>query len=206
MQIEIQSNDFTIKNSNNYDYIIHISDLHIRLQSRKDEYEEVFKRLYDKIDNYNNENGLIVVTGDILHDKTSLTPEAIKLCLDLFKNLAKRLKTIVIPGNHDGLININERNDNISGVLYDKDIENFHYFKYSGIYKFNNIVFGICSIYDDNFINSNYVDTYIKNKGLKDMIKICLYHGMVGIVELEGLYKAKENYLSMNLMGMIMFY
>lgn len=191
MQIEIQSNDFTIKNSNNYDYIIHISDLHIRLQSRKDEYEEVFKKLYDKIDNYNNENGLIVVTGDILHDKTSLTPEAIKLCLDLFKNLAKRLKTIVIPGNHDGLININERNDNISGVLYDKNIENFHYFKYSGIYKFNNIVFGICSIYDDNFINSNYVDTYIKNKGLKDMIKICLYHGMVGIVELEGLYKAK---------------
>lgn len=191
MQIEIQSIDFTIKNSNNYDYIIHISDLHIRLQSRKDEYEEVFKKLYDKIDNYNNENGLIVVTGDILHDKTSLTPEAIKLCLDLFKNLAKRLKTIVIPGNHDGLININERNDNISGVLYDKNIENFHYFKYSGIYKFNNIVFGICSIYDDNFINSNYVDTYIKNKGLKDMIKICLYHGMVGIVELEGLYKAK---------------
>ena len=191
MHIEILNSDFTIKNGNNYDYIIHISDLHIRLQSRKEEYEEVFKRLYDKIDNYKNENGLIVVTGDILHDKTSLTPEAIKLCLELFKNLSKRLKTIVIPGNHDGLVNINERDDNISGVLYDKDIENLHYFKYSGIYKFNNIVFGICSIYDNNFINSNYVDTYIKNKGLKDMIKICLYHGMVGIVELEGLYKAK---------------
>ena len=197
MQIEIISKDFTINNDNNYEYIIHISDLHIRLQSRKEEYEEVFKRLYDKIDNYNNENGLIVITGDILHDKTSLTPEAIKLCLELFKNLSKRLKTIVIPGNHDGLININERDDNISGILYDKNIENFHYFKYSGIYKFNNIIFGICSIYDNNFINSTHVDTYINSKGLKNVIKICLYHGMVGIVELEGLYKAKGK-LSIN--------
>jgi DNA repair exonuclease SbcCD ATPase subunit len=176
------------------EFIIHISDIHIRLQSRKEEYEEVFKKLYKRIDNYENKNGLIVITGDIFHDKTNLSPEAIKLSLDLFEELSRRYCTILIQGNHDGLLNIEQRMDNISGVLFKKEIKNLHYLKKSGIYQFNNILFGLSSLYDNKLVKSEELDEYIIENNLKNVIKIGLYHGMVGTIELEGLYKINGKY------------
>lgn len=81
--------DYTDISIKTYDFIIHLSDIHIRLHSRREEYEHVFKNLYDKIDDIPdkiNKKGLIVITGDIFHDKTNLSPESIKLSLDLLKN------------------------------------------------------------------------------------------------------------------------
>jgi len=179
---------------NRIEYIIHISDIHIRLQSRREEYEEVFKRLYKKIDSYENKKGLIVITGDIFHDKTNLSPEAIKLSLDLFEELSNRLETIVIQGNHDGLLNVDGRMDNISGVLFKKEIKNLHYLKESGIYRFKNVVFGLSSLYDNKYVKSSELDEYILENNLKDVKKIGLYHGMVGRIELEGLYKMNGKY------------
>ena len=185
----------------NIEFIIHISDIHIRLQSRKEEYEEVFKNLYKRIDSYENKNGLIVITGDIFHDKTNLSPEAIKLSLDLFEELSKRYKTIIIQGNHDGLLNIEQRMDNISGVLFKKEIKNLHYLKKSGIYEFNNILFGLSSLYDDKLVKSEELDQYIIENNLKDVIKVGLYHGMVGTIELEGLYKMNGKYTVTDFQG-----
>ena len=54
-----------------YKKILHISDIHIKLQKGHEEYREVFKKLYEKISNYNYEETLIVITGDILHDRIS---------------------------------------------------------------------------------------------------------------------------------------
>ena len=177
-----------------YNYIIHLSDIHIRLKSREEEYRTVFEKLYKKIDEYISlvgNDGLIVITGDIFHDKVSLTSESVILCTELFINLSMRLGTIVIPGNHDGLLNSTERIDNISGVLYGKDIKNFYYLKDSGIYKFKNLLFGISSIFDDNFIDSTLLDNYIIENKLDNIIKIGLYHGMVGNVKLQNMCIAK---------------
>jgi len=183
-----------------YDYIIHLSDIHIRLKNREEEYRQVFTRLYERIDIIINEpnkskKGLIVVTGDIFHDKVSLTPESIILCTEFFTNLANRLKTIIIPGNHDGLLNSNERIDNISGVLFGKEINNLYYFKNSGIHQFDNILFGISSIFDDIFIKSNELDNFIIKNQMQThthpLIKIGLYHGMVGNVKLQNMCEAK---------------
>jgi len=60
-------------NNEEYKKIIHISDIHIRLNQRHEEYIECFKNLYEDIDKYKKEECIIVITGDILHDKTSLT-------------------------------------------------------------------------------------------------------------------------------------
>jgi DNA repair exonuclease SbcCD ATPase subunit len=207
-----------------YDYIIHLSDIHIRLKNREDEYRQVFTRLYERIDIIINDSnnlvdsgsediggwslrktpnnlnkskeGLIVVTGDIFHDKVSLTPESIILCTEFFTNLAQRLKTIIIPGNHDGLLNSNERIDNISGVLFGKEISNLYYFKNSGIHQFDNIIFGISSIFDNIFIKSCELDNFIVNNQIQSqskssLIKIGLYHGMVGNVKLQNMCEAK---------------
>jgi len=60
---EIIIKDLT-ENNGEIEYIIHISDIHIRLNSRHIEYIEVFEKLYEKIKSHNS-NGIIVLTGDI---------------------------------------------------------------------------------------------------------------------------------------------
>jgi len=174
-----------------YEYIIHISDIHIRLKSREEEYKSVFENLYKKLRKINSKKGLIVITGDIFHDKLSLTPEAIILCTELFINLSSILKTIVIPGNHDGLLNSNEKVDVISGVLYGKDIRDLIYLKESGIYKFNNLIFGCSSVFENIFVDINILNAVVKKKKWTTAVKIGLYHGMVGDLLMEGLCVAK---------------
>jgi len=81
-------------------YIHHISDIHIRLLKRHNEYRQVFENLYTKIKE-NVENSIIVVTGDVVHSKTDMSPELVELTSEFFTNLAKLTKVLVIPGNHD---------------------------------------------------------------------------------------------------------
>ena len=186
-----------------YSYIIHISDIHIRLNERHEEYEDVFHRMYSEIDKIvtrkgegGKEKGLVVITGDTLHDNSSLTAECIKMTICLFQNLASRLKTILILGNHD-VRPLFGKEDNITGLLYGKKIENFHFLKYSGIYHFGNIVFGVSSLWDsgegkDILFPASEIDAYRKDG--EEIIKIGLYHGMVGRIELNRLYKAKGQF------------
>lgn len=188
MQKSVEETNYSI--GNNYKYIIHLSDIHIRLYKRQDEYKEVFNRLYEEIDKIiinrgGKESGLIVITGDIFHDKVTLTSESVILCTEFFISLSSRLKTIVIPGNHDGLLNSTERVDNISGVISHKKIDDLYYFKYSGIYKFDNFIFGVSSIFDNLFISANEINIIPGQK------KIGLYHGLVGSLRLQEMYEAK---------------
>ena len=74
--------------------LYHISDIHIRLQKRHDEYKKVFNNLYNNLkDEVKNglggdsSKGLIIITGDILHSKTELSPECVSLTADFFQKL-----------------------------------------------------------------------------------------------------------------------
>ena len=177
-----------------YRYIIHISDIHIRLNYRHEEYRDVFQNLYNDIDEkkLNYDETLIVVTGDLLHDKTTLTSEAIILCTDFLNNLSKRYKTILIAGNHDGFLNTDEKIDMITGVIHGKEMNDLYYYKNNNIVRFKNILFGICSVFDESIIPSPYLDQYILDNDLNlNTIKIGLYHGMIGTVKLQNLYDSK---------------
>ena len=58
--------------------IYHLADIHIPNNvSRHEEYREVFKRVYMKLE-ADKEEKLIVICGDLFHDKTNLKPEPIK--------------------------------------------------------------------------------------------------------------------------------
>jgi len=116
--------------------ILHLSDIHIRLQSHHEEYKECFRRLYEDIDHHfiHNEKNCIVITGDLFHNKVELTPECIVVALDFLTELSKRLPTFLIAGNHDALLNNPDRMDTISALLHHRDIPNFFYLKYTGIY------------------------------------------------------------------------
>jgi DNA repair exonuclease SbcCD ATPase subunit len=153
--------------------IIHISDIHIRKNSRIGEYNHVFKKLYEDLKNLKvkTPNYLIVITGDLLHDKDEFTASSTDLIIDLLNELAKINDVILIPGNHD----INMRNkkdiDPITSIIKDRKPKNLYYLQYSGIYEYGNIIFGLSSLVDDKFIKSEYITN---NK-----IKIGLYHGML---------------------------
>lgn len=191
----------TINYNYKYKYIIHISDIHIRLNYRHDEYREVFNNLYKNIDEkgLNYEETLIVFTGDLLHDKTTLTSEAIILCTELLTNLASRFKTIIMAGNHDGYLNTSEKIDMITGVLHGKNIKDLYYIKKNKIIQFKNIIFGVNSVFEENIIPATELDEYIlvnelaisKSTSISNPIKIALYHGMIGTVKLQNLYESK---------------
>ena len=71
--INLQNNNAKIN------YLYHISDVHINLQKRHTEFREVFVKLYAQLNQFKDskENGLIVVTGDVLNSKNIMTPELI---------------------------------------------------------------------------------------------------------------------------------
>jgi predicted MPP superfamily phosphohydrolase len=105
------------------DKIYHISDIHIRLQKRHDEYKKVFTNLYnslkDEVKKNNNTsmNGIIIITGDILHSKTELSPECVSLTADFFQKLSKIMPLVIMAGNHDANLNNNNRMDSLTPIV-----------------------------------------------------------------------------------------
>jgi len=92
-------------------YIFHLSDLHIRngdkLISRYDEYNDVFdntiisiadkiQKLELKINDY-----IIVITGDIFHNKNNIGNYGLLLYKNFIENLVKLGIVIIFHGNHD---------------------------------------------------------------------------------------------------------
>jgi DNA repair exonuclease SbcCD ATPase subunit len=154
-----------------YKTIYHLSDIHIRLYARKIEYEYVFEQLYAFLKNENNNQGLIVITGDILHNKIDLTPECILLTLQFLKRLCQIMDVVIIAGNHDALLNNKERIDSLTSILKDRSPSNLYYFKYTGYYDLGNIKFGLNSILDDKSL------TVIQHP--PNQIFIGLFHGQM---------------------------
>jgi DNA repair exonuclease SbcCD ATPase subunit len=156
------------------DKIYHLADIHIRNDdSRTDEYKTVFNNLIKEINNDKNENEnvLIVVAGDIVHNKTVLRPICIELTSLFFKQLLTIGEVIVIPGNHDCNISnpksMNALKPIINHLNY-KHNNKIHLLEKTGIYYYGNLQLGHTSIF------SNYVINPEKNNKYK---KIALYHG-----------------------------
>jgi|694.fasta_scaffold49812_2 exonuclease SbcC len=149
--------------------IYHMADIHIRIYDRHDEYRGVFKKLYELIKNDSNDS-IIVICGDILHSKNELSPECIQLVIEFLKNLANITDVILIMGNHDGNLSNKKKLDSLSPLVNEiKANNNIHYLLQSGIYSYQNILFGVSSLMDDIFISAK--DIPGANK-----IKIALCH------------------------------
>jgi len=166
--------------SNMITHIIHISDIHIRLYSRSKEYQNVFQKLYlfIEISMSKNPNQIIVITGDLLHSKNTLSPECIITTQNFLIKLSSMATTILIAGNHDALLTNNQREDSITAIVDKIQIPNFYYLKNSGVYLFGNIAFAVNSLLDNKWIyaNSFQVPEQITHK-------IALYHGGVGLCD-----------------------
>jgi DNA repair exonuclease SbcCD ATPase subunit len=175
MDYEIQKINYnkTIKK------IYHLSDIHIHLQSKHNEYKIVFERVFNYIKEIKDEYSVIIITGDILHSKTELLPECIELTRSFLIELSKLLPTIIIAGNHDLNINNEERLDGLTPIVngVPKDLP-LYYFSKSGLYYFSNIIFSVVSVRDYLIIDPEEI------LNCHNKIKICLYHGRVNGAEL----------------------
>ena len=105
-KIEILTNE-----CNCVDNIFHLSDIHIRLYQRQEEYKEIFEKTYSTLLKLPKENNIIVITGDVLHSKIELSPECETITIDFFTKLAEIYPTIFIAGNHDALLTNRNRLD-----------------------------------------------------------------------------------------------
>ena len=153
------------------DNIFHLSDIHIRLYQRQEEYKEIFEKTYSTLLKLPKENNIIVITGDVLHSKIELSPECETITIDFFTKLAEIYPTIFIAGNHDALLTNRNRLDSLSSIFYKRDIPNLYYLKNTGIYQYGNIMFHVDSLLDDISIDMK--------SGIDKKINIALFHGSI---------------------------
>jgi DNA repair exonuclease SbcCD ATPase subunit len=175
-------------------HLIHLADLHIRtgdtFKSKYDEYEIVFNRLFEDLSNHPKiiqKNAIIIIVGDIFHNKLKIESAGLKLVFTFLKNLGSISPVIIIRGNHDYRQEYPNEPDLIESVL-SNDIPNVNYWNKTGHYILSNIGFGIVSIQDallkgnpsgitpklPKFPDPKYFDKYPQINH-----RIALFHGAI---------------------------
>ena len=159
--------------------IYHISDIHIHLNSRHQEYQHVFEKLYNIIKG-DTEGAITLITGDILHSKTELLPECIEFTRKFFMDLSKIIPLVFIAGNHDMNVSNEHRMDALTpirnGIGADYPI---YYLEKTGVYRFGHILFSLASVRDYIIIDP----TIIKRED--GDVLISLFHGRVNGAQLN---------------------
>lgn len=151
--------------------IYHLSDIHISKHNyRYTEYRQVFNRLCEIL-RKEKEEFIIVLTGDITHEKSQLSPQQIDLTKDFFIMLASIAPLIMIIGNHDINPNQDSPIDSISSIIKNFPTKYPIYLLLDDkTYEYNDIVFGLTTM------SAKKVTKCEKNI---NKINIGLYHGML---------------------------
>lgn len=170
--------------------IIQIADIHIKNFKRSDEYHQQLLKFIDECKTIVKDNGVdetrIVVCGDILHNKTEISPEGYAMTSWFLRQLDSICKTIVFAGNHDiNISNTNNRLDPLSVIFSMSNFERTYYLDKeldynSGCIEDDNVVWCLYSSFN-NFIQPNVlgIKDYHFRAGIDDsnFTYIGLYHG-----------------------------
>jgi DNA repair exonuclease SbcCD nuclease subunit len=128
--------------------LVHFSDLHIRLFKDHDLYRGILETALKEWASIQPDR--IVFTGDLIHSKNQLTPELIEMVRWLLTECSKIAKTIIIPGNHDALINNIERLDSLTPIISSLNNPNVVYYKDRGTYEDENVSWCVYSQFQGN--------------------------------------------------------
>jgi DNA repair exonuclease SbcCD ATPase subunit len=186
-------------------YIFHLSDLHIRhgdkLQSRYDEYKLVFDNtiisIKNKIDEVHmkfNEH-LIIITGDIYHNKNVIGSYGLLLYRTFIQELTKLGRVIIFPGNHCFV----QSDTEMPNLLYSSsfEIDNLIVLNETKSFIIDNIGFSYVAINTtlDIYRNSGRVQELPEfPKILEDVkYKIGLFHGTFAKVKLYNGEEIRED-------------
>ena len=172
--------------------VIQIADVHIRPYQRLDEYSEqltkVTELIKDIIAPYEKDEVRIVLCGDIVHSKTSISNELIAFVSTWIRELEGLAEVIVYAGNHDLIVGNNSRMDSITAIFtaanYQNSVYMDAYLNYdSGIVVEDNVTWALYSIFAD--YRRPDIESAIEQ--YPDNIVLGLYHGdVVGAVMANG--------------------
>ena len=161
--------------------IAHLSDIHIRKTRRHQEYKVVLNNLVSSLESL--EVDRIVVAGDLLHNKTDLSPEAVQLATEYLDALSSIAPLDLILGNHDCVINQHNRLDSVSplvNLLKDKGGDRqedgcaITLYTESGLYKIgDDLSYGIFAQQDNT---EEWPIEFDRERGVH---YVALYHGAV---------------------------
>lgn len=134
--------------------VIHLADIHLRTMRLHDEYRDVFKTLItdltELLKDYKREEIRVVVAGDLVHQKITISNEQLLLGVWFLRKLEEIGSVIVIAGNHDLLENNKDRMDSITPMVQFLPDKEINYFKESKCYLDDNIVWCVYSIFEEN--------------------------------------------------------
>lgn len=166
-------------------YIVHLSDLHIRngckLYSRYDEYLSVFENTLSSLKKIITNEYLIVITGDIFHNKNNIGNYGLLLYKQFITELTKIGKVIIIHGNHDK----QQSELNQPSLVYSStfQIDNLIILNESTSFVIDDIGFSYVSVDDtlDYNSNSGRLSVLPEFPKIKETVKykIALFHGTV---------------------------
>lgn len=162
--------------------LFHIADLHFRTYKRLDESEDVCKKFLEEVASYIEENNLsyeevrIVIAGDVVHQKITISNELFSLITWFFNECSKLCPVIVIAGNHDLLENNKDRLDSITPIVNAINNDKVKYYKDSICYEDDNVVWCVYSIFEEN--KRPDIEKFKKEFG-SDKKYIGLYHAPV---------------------------
>jgi len=152
--------------------IVHIADIQFRTYQRHLEFRSVCEYFIDKMKSLKPDR--LVIAGDIVHSRNVLTPELVKEVSWFLEACSKNCgKVIIIPGNHDIVEQNKERMDALTPIIYNLGLENIKYYRESGLYQDENVIWTVFSIYNNN---ATPLNLHLKPYPGK---YIGLYHGVI---------------------------
>ena len=175
--------------------LFHLSDIHIRNgdinYSRFNEYKIVFNNLFESINNYitnyklKKEEYLIIITGDIFHNKNNIGNYGLMLYKILIENLTKIGLTIILEGNHDSIQHELNQPSLVTSTI---GIDNLIILNESKSFKIDDIGFSYVNIRDtlDNLSNSGRKNILKPFPIIYEPVKykIALFHGTFANIKL----------------------
>ena len=172
-----------------------MADIHIRKLHRFVEYRKVFKQLYKQLRVVKPD--LIYIGGDVVHGKLDTSPEEVRMVANFFMSLCKIAPTIVIPGNHDCNLNNKSREDTLSPIidLVKKINPHLHYWKKSGVYTYENVDFGVMSIYDRDKSGNQLTNNLPDPTKFTNEHKVALFHGGVDKHEYDNNFVVRDEHV-----------
>jgi len=155
--------------------IAHISDTHIHNLKYHDEYKIIFQKIFDTLKE--EKPDFIFHVGDIAHTKTQISPEFVEMCAWFFRSLAEIAPTYITPGNHDGNLKNDSRQDALTPIVDALDLSNLHLIKAAGEVELTDeLTLNVLSIFDEK--NWQKISNHSK-------INVAMYHGSVSGVKTD---------------------
>lgn len=178
-------------------FIFHLSDIHIRTYAYHDMYRTQMQKFINELRRQTNGHSIeeirIVLTGDLVHQKISISNEQISLLSWFLSELSQYGKVVIIPGNHDFLVNNQDRMDSISPIVDLMNNKNITYYRNSGVYEDQNIKWVVYSLYQDN------IKPEFKNND--DSLYVGLFHGPIQGMTTDLGFMFEDAYDKLNFVG-----